>query len=196
MVDKDGTAETRGIAKEIAISRCLAAECPAIVHCDGFSVQPPHVLVVMELCEMGCLMDVLEKHDIPYYNRLRLGYDCASAVAHVHKLGFVHRDIKSLNFFCTQSRQSSERKRDSEDPNPMAHFELRCLLGDFGETVKTWQAEAEAPKQHGTVEWMAPEILCNWRLEAEGDGTTYSTAADCYSLSVVLWECLTWMRWF
>jgi len=130
MVEKDGTAETRGIAREIAISRCLAAESPAIVQCDGFSIQPPHVLVVMELCELGCLMDVLEKHDIQYQNRLRLAHDCASAVAHVHKLDFVHRDIKSLNFFCTQS-QSSERRATNADPNPMqGNFELRCLLGN------------------------------------------------------------------
>ena len=68
-------------------------------------------------------------------------------------------------------------------------FSLRALLGDFGETVKLSQAEAEAPRQHGTLEWMAPEIMLN-----EGNattGSTYTEASDCYSLTVVLWECLT-----
>jgi len=38
---------------------------------------------------------------------------------------------------------------------------------------------------------MAPEILANLPLDETGGGTPYSEAADCYSLSVVLWECLT-----
>ena len=39
---------------------------------------------------------------------------------------------------------------------------------------------------------MAPEIYENWRFErGTADGTTYDYSADIFSLTIVVWECLT-----
>jgi len=73
------------------------------------------------------------------------------------------------------------------------------MLGDFGETVTVAQAAQEMNRQVGTIGYMAPEILENWKVSArkkDADGilirgTCYDTPADVFSSAVVLWECLT-----
>ena len=58
------------------------------------------------------------------------------SIAHMHSIGFVHRDIKSLNVFLTDAGEASGVR-----------------LGDFGESVTNAAAEAEDPKQVGTPQW-------------------------------------------
>ena len=53
-------------------------------------------------------------------------------------------------------------------------------LGDFGETALLPCNECI---MMGTPRWMAPEIIQNT--------DPYTPAADCYSVSIVLWECLS-----
>ena len=41
---------------------------------------------------------------------------------------------------------------------------------------------------------MAPEIINNWRVGRTGEtyeGASFTEVADCFSLAVVVWECLT-----
>ena len=54
----------------------------------------------------------------------------------MHRIGFVHRDVKSLNCFMTAVQ---------------GHAGVR--LGDFGESVTNASAEDEAPRQVGTRQW-------------------------------------------
>jgi len=54
--------------------------------------------------------------------RLHLAHGAASGVAHMHKLGFIHRDIKSKNVLVAETE---------------AH-ELYAKLCDFGEVQKTF----------------------------------------------------------
>lgn len=164
-------------AREIETSWFLAQGCTLIVKCTGFSVNPPYLSVVMELCAQGSLLSVLGERagrgPPDYATRLHYGEQTAQAVAHMHALQMVHRDLKSLNVFVTHDGQ--------------------VRLGDFGESVTLDQAESEHPaKVVGTTQWMAPEIINNWRAGRNGDsGTAYSCAADTFSLAVVAWECIT-----
>ena len=91
----------KAVCREVEISWLLAAS-PYIVRCEGFTVNPPDIYITMELCTKGSLWDVLAQHELTYTQRLGMACDAASAVAHVHLCGFVHRDIKSLNFFVTE----------------------------------------------------------------------------------------------
>ena len=101
----------KAVSREIEISWLLAAS-PYIVRFIGFTVNPPDIYITMELCCKGSLWDVLARHTLTYTQRLGMACEAAGAVAHVHLCGFVHRDIKSLNFFVTD--------------------ETKLRLGDFG----------------------------------------------------------------
>ena len=90
----------------------------------------------MEMCPKGCLMDVLAKERLPLLSRLEIAHDFLRSIAHMHSIGFVHRDVKSLNCFMT-----------------MVEGRLCVRLGDFGESVPTTAAEGEEPKQVGTPQW-------------------------------------------
>ena len=87
-------------------------------------------------------MDVLQKEQPPLLTRLEIAHDTALAMAHMHSTGFVHRDVKSLNYFLTDGGEQSGVR-----------------LGDFGESVTNAAAEGEIPKQVGTPQWMAPELV-------------------------------------
>ena len=86
-------------------------------------------------------MDVLKANQLRHLQRLELAHDAMCAVAHMHKCGFVHRDLKSLNFFVTEGQNGPT---DSL-------FSLR--LGDFGETVAVSAAALEQPQQWGSLKW-------------------------------------------
>jgi len=162
------------VTHEVEVSWLLSECCPGslIVKCTGFSLNPPDLHVIMEICVKGSLMHVLEAQDLGYLQRLKMAFEVMCAVAHMHELNFVHRDLKSLNFFVTD-----------HDQLPVVR------LGDFGETVTISEAASEKPAQAGSLKWMAPEIIENWKWNVEG--SVYTTAADTFSATVVVWECLT-----
>jgi tRNA A-37 threonylcarbamoyl transferase component Bud32 len=94
---------------------------------------------------------------------LRVAAQIADALDVAHSHGLVHRDVKPANVLVTEDG--------------------RALLTDFG-AVK----EARAPKLTrtggflGTVDYAAPEQI---------EGAAVDARADVYSLTCVLWECLT-----
>ena len=100
-------------------------------------MKPPYLYVVMEMCPQGCLMDVLAKERLPLLSRLEIAHDFLRSIAHMHRIGFVHRDVKSLNCFVTNADGGESGVR----------------LGDFGESETIAAAEAEEPKQVGTGQW-------------------------------------------
>jgi len=171
--------KTRAICLEVAVTRMLALDCPTIVRCNGFSINPPNISVIMELCSNGSLLSVLATHTLSFLTRLKMGCDISNAVSHMHKMELLHRDIKSLNCYVTN------------EP-------LQVRLGDFGETISFAAAQHAGPQCTGTTEWMAPEVYLNYKVKYNlrrgiraGEGVTFAPSADVYSLTVVLWELMT-----
>jgi serine/threonine protein kinase len=92
--------------------------------------------------------------------------DAASGLAHMHEYGFMHCDIKSLNYLVTRS--------------------LTLKLSDFGEVRPIANANASATKPPKTaVLWCAPELLV-----PGATGEDYTPASDVFSLAMVLSEVL------
>jgi len=198
-------ASIRNACSEVQTSNLLEQGCSSIVKSYGYSVSPPMVQTVMQFCELGSLRDVLDKNgtadELDYVHRLELAADAAAAVAHLHHLGFVHRDIKSLNVMVSRHFTMEEDQTSSVAGRSGS---IWAFLGDFGETVSMEESLMETPRQHGTLAFSAPEIFLNWKVQArkqseEGEpikGTSYMPEADCYSLSIVLWECCTQLQPF
>jgi serine/threonine protein kinase len=99
--------------------------------------------------------------------RLRLGLDLARGLAHLHKHGRVHRDLKSHNVLLDVSGGR-----------------LRAKIGDFGTArlVAEWQSTSSWT-QTGTLGYVAPEVLGG----VEGVGEL-GPAVDVFSMGAVLWE--------
>jgi len=83
----------------------------------------------------------------------------ASGLAHLHRCGVVHRDVKSANL--------------------LVQPDLTVKVADFG-LSRINPNTAAMTGSLGTYQWMAPEVIGNQQ---------YSEKADVYSFGIVLWEC-------
>ncbi len=91
---------------------------------------------------------------------IRLGIDICKALEACQKYNIIHRDIKADNIFISQNGDFK--------------------LGDFGFAKVMERKDMEMSKK-GTSAYMAPEVY---------KGQNYDTAADIYSLGIVLYRLL------
>jgi len=130
----------------------------------GYTCADTLLTIVMEYFPLGDLFGVMhkhpEKHPLSLIQRMRMARHVALSVAYLHDLGFIHRDIKSMNILVT------------------ADYE--CKLTDFGcAKLIAEDNSAMHTVASGTPLWMAPEV------KRSG---TYSFSADVYSVGLVLYE--------
>ena len=122
--------------------------------------------MVLEFLTGQTLKDALQSGDeIPLRKRVSIGLQLAKALAHVHTLGLVHRDVKPDN----------------------VHLDAqgRVKLMDFG-IVKTGDVTlTQAGYALGTPHYVAPELIM---------GQPVTPLVDVYSFGVLLFELLTGKR--
>lgn len=151
-------------AKEIAaikteISVSVAMHHPNIIRCFGFSIIPPRILTIYELCPTT-LSDYIYEHALSETMLILMFEEVCLGVMHIHVKGFVHRDIKSDNVLLDKG--------------------LVCKIIDFGEARKRVKAPQTVA---GTPNYIAPELI------KEGVAhVPYTEKSDIFSLGVVLWE--------
>lgn len=68
----------------------------------GRSINPinGHPVIVMQVCNDGCLTDYIIKHTKPHLSKedkCRIILEIARGLAYLHSLGYVHRDLKLDN---------------------------------------------------------------------------------------------------
>src|SRR4030095_15515373 len=137
---------------------------------DGGATEDGLPYLVMDFVEGAPLAKYCEKTHLPLKDRLRLFLDVCSAVTYAHQNLIVHRDIKPSNILVT------------EDGVPK--------LLDFG--IAKLIAPNSVGHTHGksTTQMMTPEYASPEQVL----GHPVTTAADIYSLGVVLYELLTGRR--
>ena len=101
--------------------------------------------------------------------QLRLSHarDIASAMAYLHGLSIVHRDLKSSNI-------------------GFAH-DGKVKIFDFGQSEKLAAHHGFLKSMNGSARYMAPEVAA---------GRAYTDTCDVYSFTIVLWEMMTCERAF
>eukprot|EP01126_Amoeba_proteus_P057990 TRINITY_DN7433_c0_g4_i3.p1 TRINITY_DN7433_c0_g4~~TRINITY_DN7433_c0_g4_i3.p1 ORF type:complete len:282 (+),score=60.95 TRINITY_DN7433_c0_g4_i3:514-1359(+) len=135
------------------------------------NVCPPSYFFVTEKMMPGNLFRILHDSEDQNYGILKSRGAVVGVIKqiheglrHVHHVGIIHRDIKSLNILIRHYT-----------PN------IEVVIGDFG--TATFLKEGEYVKNYrypvGTPMYMAPEI---WRLEP------YSQDADIYSFGILAYE--------
>ncbi|EQC30513.1 TKL protein kinase [Saprolegnia diclina VS20] len=139
---------------------------PLVTLPNGDALYSP--TMVIEYMDGGDLHETLEKtrfgRDVLVpVSTVDVALVLAYALRDLHRLGKVHRDVKSLNIFLST--------------------EYYIRLGDLG-SARTLDGDCMTSNV-GTKLWIAPEVV---RVGLGGNGREYGPPADIYSFGVVLTE--------
>ena len=139
---------------------------PNIVLMYDVQRSPQRCVIVCELLEGGSLRDrhvrMVRLGSKPRILTILTGLgQIATAMAHLHALGYIHRDLKSENVLLTAD----------QDTLKVADFGLARLIEGDDKTAET-----------GSYRHMAPEVIRHER---------YDSACDVYSFAMILYEMLT-----
>lgn len=89
---------------------------PNIVQILGAAIKPPHLYIVLELCENGSLYFVLQTKSISlsFKQKIAMATDTAKGMAYLHSRNppVIHRDLKTQNILVSKG--------------------YLCKVGDFG----------------------------------------------------------------
>ena len=126
--------------------------------------------IVMELVEGRPLNLLIPPAGLLPELVLRYGVQVATALAHAHDHGIIHRDIKTANIVITPSGQVK-----------VLDFGLAKRYGEreFAEATRSIQSAIDAGTIVGTLPYIAPEILC---------GEQASPRSDIWSLGITFFE--------
>ncbi|XP_045186998.2 serine/threonine-protein kinase Nek9-like isoform X2 [Mercenaria mercenaria] len=127
------------------------------------------LLIELEYANGGSLAQKIDKQNELFEEEVVKWYlfQLASALAHCHEHGIIHRDVKCLNIFMTKTDL--------------------LKLGDFGISKVLESTSEMAETVAGTPLYMSPEIM---------QGAKYDYKTDMWALGCVLYELLTLTRTF
>jgi hypothetical protein len=159
-------ADPAGTRRE-AEALAKAGTHPNVVTFHDWGVAEDAEYLVFDYLAGGTLREYFTKHRqrekvLPFEDVMRLGRQLARALAHVHRLGLIHRDVAPGNIWL--------------DKRLIAH------LGDFDSAVSGNAALDPVGLPPTTEAYAAPEQVA---------GEPFDGRSDLYSLGAVLYEALT-----
>lgn len=150
-----------------------------IIQFYQFGWDESNAYVVLEYAAGGDLFTTLSESMVPKLSERATVRRCirpvASAVAHMHRQGILHRDIKLENLLLMGKGNDA-----------------CCKLGDFGFATDT--NKCKPVSRLGTLQYLAPELIeCDKnkrdKLRA-ANKAGYGKPVDCWAIGVVAYECL------
>ncbi|RKP11829.1 Serine/threonine-protein kinase CBK1 [Piptocephalis cylindrospora] len=203
MFKKDQLAHVRAERDVLAES-----DSPWVVQLYYSFQDPNYLYLIMEFLPGGDLMTMLIKYDTFSDDVTRFYIaECVLAIEAIHKLGFIHRDIKpdnilidqeghiklsdfglSTGFHKTHDSAYYQRLLEKANAPPPGH-EHRHSVNEIALTmsskdrIATWKKNrrALAYSTVGTPDYIAPEIFLQ-----QG----YDKSCDWWSLGAIMFECL------
>ncbi|KAI3444999.1 hypothetical protein Pfo_001664 [Paulownia fortunei] len=142
--------------------------CPCILRCFGDDVTTEKgqqlYNILLEYASGGCLADRIGKglpeHIVSHYTKSVL-----TALVHIHKLGYVHCDIKPHNVLLVkQACDDSSTKNKGRSP-----LIEDVKLADFGSCKRCADDPQEEGDFRGTVLYAAPESITRQEYVPESD---------------------------
>ena len=161
IVPREGKRASRAAREMEAASRLRHERC---VRAYDFGGDSGHVYIAYEYVQGSTLRETLRAGKIGDRDAIEAAAQILDALAHAHRLGIVHRDVKPSNVLVEETDGISIRLLDFG-------------LAQFDE-ADTLTAVGDVP---GTLAYIAPERLRG------GDATA---ASDVWAVGVVLWEAL------
>lgn len=174
---KVSSTKLRAIKREVAMMLYLARKrVPNVVNMYGAFADSQGYYIVMEYCAGGDLLESLLKRKRAMHENaamVQIVLPILDTLCHLHSFNIIHRDVKLENIFLDGAG--------------------KVKLGDFGLTMCTAQEAAISPV--GTVEYMAPEVVCLPSVELILSGKIHardvsptSDKVDIWALGVTLFE--------
>ncbi len=148
------------------IQTALSVEHPNVVPVYQAGYEDGRFFIAMRLVEGDDLAAVIARGPLSVTRALALLSQVGGALAHVHRMRLVHRDVKPQNILVSHEGEAHEY----------------ALLADFGIARALDRSTALTRGIIGSAPYIAPEIL-EWKPA--------TPASDQYSLACVLFEMLT-----
>lgn len=136
---------------------------PNVTHYYGSFLNDTRLWIIMEYCAGGSLRTLLKAGTFEDKYIGIILRELLVGLSTVHKLGFIHRDIKAANILITKDGS--------------------VQLCDFGVAAKITSNAIKRTTIAGTPYWMAPEVI--------KEGETYNSKADVWSLGITVYEMAT-----
>ena len=161
IVPREGKARSRAEREAEAASRLRHPNCQRAY---GFGRDSQHVYIAYEYTPGRTFREALRAGELDDTRSVEAAAQMLEGLAHAHKQGIVHRDVKPSNVLIADGNEISVRLLD---------FGLARLP-----QAETLTAAGDVP---GTLAYIAPERL---------GGEPASPAADVWAVGVLLWEAL------
>lgn len=168
--------ELRYLLSEIDILRMV--DHPNIVQTYEVHELEKYIAIVQEYLDGGSLRNYIkDKDEVDEYDAIQITHELLLAINYIHKLGYLHRDLKPGNIML---RTKSNRTKDS----PIFKAKFDVVLIDFGLCAKAddFSPNSFLKDRSGTVGYLAPELI------EKGHDEWYNEKVDVYSLGVVMVE--------
>jgi eukaryotic-like serine/threonine-protein kinase len=147
---------------------------PAIVALYEACADEDAFYLISELVEGETLAELIASDELNDEDILEVGLALTAALEHAHARGVIHRDVKPHNVLVPLDRV---------EPSPSGSAAPAAKLADFGGALLAGgESLTRTGDVYGTLAYMAPE---------QSDGAQVGSAADLYSLALVLYEALT-----
>ncbi len=139
---------------------------PAIVALHEAGSDDDHVYLVSELVRGATFARLLEEGALSDRDVVEIGVALCDALAHAHRRGIIHRDVKPLNILVPDAAGDGDGP-----PAKLTDFGVARIAGD--------DALTRTGDVVGTLAYMAPE---------QAEGGDVGAEADLYALGLCLYE--------
>jgi len=162
IIPREGKAAARAEREALAAKRLRHDRC---VRAYDVGHDPSHVYIAYEYVPGRTLRETIRAGELTDEEAVEVAAQVLDALAHAHRTGIVHRDVKPANVLV-------------EDRDAISIRLLDFGLAQF-DGADTLTAVGDVP---GTLAYIAPERL---------DGADATPQSDVWSVGVLLWEVLS-----
>ncbi|HKY23882.1 MAG TPA: serine/threonine-protein kinase, partial [Gaiella sp.] len=162
IVPREGKRAARAMREMEAASRLRHERC---VRAYDFAGDDGHVYIAYEYVRGRTLREAFRKEELDDAAAVEAAAQVLDGLAHAHRRGIIHRDVKPSNVLLEESPDVAVRVLDFG----LAQFD----------DADTLTAVGDVP---GTLAYIAPERLA---------GADASASSDVWAVGVMLWEALT-----
>lgn len=176
-VTKDRVEDIDQLRSEVRLLRSV--DHPNLIRLFETFEDSQSFYLVLEYCAGGAMTDLMNKNGLPEDVVAAAMKQVLTAIAYLHSLNIVHRDVKPDNFLFL-----------TNDPRP-ERSPLKLI--DFGLAAR-FEKGRTLDESVGTPCYVAPEVIS--RSQQHGYRVAYTEACDIWSAGVLCFEMLAGHRPF